>query len=293
MSNQKANGKGKVQCAACGEKVASGDLRFNEAQHDINICTECGTTIEADVRERKVKRLVKDGTPAKDAKKQVAEMKLDKATLKAAIKLVEEEESAPAGSADIEVGDDEDETEIANEVAKRKARKSKKEEVAAEPAPKSRKSKKVEEPAPKSSKKKATEPVKEKSARQIRKEERAKRREEREARKAAAEKSGKPARTSKKVAAEPAGEVDSFSITIEASAVTKLVKKAISDAKEELSNSKIKKGTSMEELITERATEHLNSMLGVALVRKLNAEMRESGFTKTIRRTISKAASAE
>jgi hypothetical protein len=302
----------KVVCAACVEKVEAGALAFNEAEHNMNVCTECAQTVEDDVRGKKIAALVKKGIDAKVAKKKVAAMDLEPAVLKALVKLIEEEEgSADVDETDIEVGGDQDEDELEDELATRKPKTTKKDKVVTAPvapvkpgkkAPavvlSPRQQKLADRAARKAAKEAAAaalaapvkpgkkvkavaEPVKVLSARQIKLAARAARREAKAAGTVAPPvKAGKTA-----TPATAAG----ITVALDAERIAKLVRIAIREAKETLATMKLKKTDDAAEILHDLATAGFEVKVGNALLRGFEKLAKESGLSKTIRSTISAA----
>jgi DNA-directed RNA polymerase subunit RPC12/RpoP len=312
----------KIECEACGEKVIVAELAFNEAEHEHNVCSDCATTIEEDVKEKKIASLIKKGIDAKTAKKKVANLDLEPLVLKAVVKLIQEEEGASdddeVEDIDLKSDDDEDETEIATEVAARKPSKkdkkvvaapapvvapakTKKEKVVAAPALSPRQQKLADRAARKAAKEAAAAapvkpvkpgktpaaPVKELSARQIKLAARA-------ARKAAKENgtavapaaaTAKPAKSGKEVSTD-------IIIAMSQDRVEKFVRLATKAAKEAMLSMKIKKGVDASEILEERITEEFNTRLSAAFIKDFKAAAKESGLSKTIRTQIAAAATA-
>jgi hypothetical protein len=142
-----------IICDACGGNTQTAELFFNEAEHTHNVCASCVDMIQDDLVAKKVASLVAKGTSAKAAGKKVAGMDLESAVLKAAIKLIEQDNPDDEEVEDIELTSlveddtDTDEDELDDEIATRKpVGKAKKEKavaapVAVEPVKKSKKTK--------------------------------------------------------------------------------------------------------------------------------------------------------
>jgi len=79
----------KPACQICTDKFNADELKFNEAEHGINVCPDCAAPAQEDAVKEEIKRLVGKGTDKKVAKTQAEAKNLDKKVIAKLIAVIE------------------------------------------------------------------------------------------------------------------------------------------------------------------------------------------------------------
>lgn len=130
----------KIVCQACDTKVPVSELKYNEAEHEVNVCNSCAEQVLDVVKKEKIKKLIDKGIAKKEATAKVAGMNLDKSVIKTVIEFLEnptvddadedEDETGKPDDSDDDEDDDEDEIAEAVKVKTPKVKKETAEEKA-------------------------------------------------------------------------------------------------------------------------------------------------------------------
>jgi hypothetical protein len=297
----------KIKCQACGEKKPASELKFNEAEHEINVCTDCATAAESEVKKEQIAKLVKKGTDKKEAKTKVAGMNLEKRTIKLLTELIEadvmDEDETGAGGKTEDIDVDETET-----VKPPKVKPGKTTPAPAAPAPKNGKTdgkvmsaEKLTAKIEALREKRKTAPRDDKAG--ISAEIDALKLQLKSVKSGATPapaapapkvKPGKttpapvvPAKPVKapKAPATPAG----IEIEIDGDSIAKYTRMAIKHAKEAMTTHKAKKGEDVSEIFVTKATEEFEALVSGKLFKLFKTEAKETGAYSTVKKAIKAA----
>lgn len=276
----------KIACVICDDKFPVEELTFNSAEHGLNVCSDCATPAIEMAVENETQRLIAKGIDAALAKKKASKKDLAEKTVKIIRDVLAADENEDDVDGD-DTGDvDIDETKPVKESDKKPEKDNKKADKASGPSLEELRATLKELKAELKTAKKP-EKVQTKIDETITAIKAEKKRLANGGGKVSTGKPDKvkPAKTESKTST-PDEDTETLTLEIEAAQIQRIIGKAIKQAKEELANTKIKKGVDPAEVFAELATDAFHTGLDV-FTRRISKLAAESGIS--IKAAIKKA----